>query len=225
LFRISSLAGEIADEVVAGVKEKPIRNAEYFTEVSPVGGPGGLTLRGKEAANVLTVGTGNITFTQDRYSSRVDIDKFLEEFGQLWKIIDHVVSIQQVRRIGIVAEHRVTGISDPSKFLAEKFTRFPASDIAAKFIFGIERRIPLSQATKVNIATDAFTNVITQVYDAELDTQRPEDNAFNINLDVQRYFGGQKHESVVRELPSIRKDFETRWKELQTQVVAMGLIS
>jgi hypothetical protein len=224
MFRVASLSGQIADEVVASLKDKPIRNPEFFTEL---GAPNtaNIQLRSKERGNSLLINSGNIVFTQERFKSSVNIDKFMEEFSQLWKIVDGILEVQQIRRIGIVAEHRVFDVDDPSKLLLTALTKYPQSEYSAKFYCSFEKRIPLARAASpLNVKADEFTNVVHQFYDSELDGDVPEERAFNVNLDVQRYYSDQTGDGVIAEATSLKREFETQWREFQAQIKTLGLI-
>jgi len=225
MFRVSTLSGQIADNIVASLKDKPIRNAEYFTELS---GPSvaAFQLRNKERGNYLLINPGNIVFTQERFKSHVDIEKFIEEFAQLWGVIDDVLEVQQVRRVGMVAEHRVFGVDDPSKVLQDALTKYPTSDHVGKFYCSFEKRIPLERAASpINVKVDAFTNILYQFYDAEMDAESPEADAFNVNLDVQRYYTDETGDKVLNEVRSLKRDFETHWRDFQAQIKGLGLIT
>jgi hypothetical protein len=225
MFRVASFSGQIADEIIVSTRDKPIRNSEYFTELS---GPSvaAIQLRNKERGNYLLINSGNIVFTQERFKAHVDIDKFLEEFAQLWGVIDDILEVQQVRRIGMVAEHRVFNVDDPSKVLQGALTKYPMPDHTGKFYCSFEKRIPLGRgASPINVKVDAFTNMLHQFYDAEMDLESPEPNAFNVNLDVQRYYTDETGDRVLDEVRSLKRDFETQWREFQAQIKALGLMT
>jgi hypothetical protein len=223
MFRVASYSGEIADEIVANLKDKPIRNPEYFTEVAAPS-TANVQLRNKERGNFLLMNTGNIAFTQERYKSHVDAEKFLEEFAQLWRVIDHVLQVQQIRRIGMVAEHRVFDVDDPTKLLLETLTKYPQQEYSAKFYCSFEKRIPLARSSTFNYKVDEFTNVIRQFYDSELDLDTPQERAFNVNLDVQRYYTDQTGDRVMDEVKALKKEFETQWREFRAEIKTLGLI-
>jgi hypothetical protein len=224
MFRVTSLSGEIADEIVVNLKEKPIRNSEFFTEFNSPN-TAMVQLRNKERGNSLLVTTGNIVFTQERFGSHVDIDKFLEAFAQLWRVIDHVLDVQQIRRIGMVAEHRVFDVDDPSKVLVGALTKYPQPEYSGKFLCAFEKRIPYARAeSPVNFKTGEFTNVIHQFYDSELDIDAPQSSAFNVNLDVQRYYSDLTGDGFSDEVKSLRKEFESQWREFHANLKTLGLI-
>jgi hypothetical protein len=224
MFRVASFSGQIADDIIVALKDKPIRNSEYFTELS--GQVGNMQLRNKERGNYLLINSGNIVLTQERFKAHVDVDKFIDEFAQLWHVIDETLQVQQVRRIGMVAEHRVFGVDDPSKMLQGALTKYPTSDQAGKFYCTFEKRIPLARAvSRINVKEDAFTNVVHQFYDSEMDADAPEAGAFNVNLDVQRYYTDETGDKVVDEVRSLRRDFEKHWREFQAQIKGLGLIT
>ena len=224
MFRVASLSGAIADEIVAGLKDQPIRNPEFFTEVAAAS-TAHVQLRSKERGNFLLISPANIVFTQERFKSSVNIDKSLEEFAQLWNIIDEILEVQEIRRIGMVAEHRISDIEEPSKRLISALTKYPQSEYSAKFYCSFEKRIPLARpATQLNVKVDEFTNVIHQFYDSELDLDTPEERAFNVNLDVQRYYSDQLGDGVTQEVKSFQREFESQWREFQTQIKLLGLI-
>jgi hypothetical protein len=223
MFRVASLSGQVADEIIVGLKDKPIRDPEYFTELNAPS-VANIQLRNKERGNYLLLNSGNVVFTQEKYKAHVDADKFVEEFAQLWHIIDEILEVQQIRRIGMVAEHRVFNVDDPSKVLQTALTKYPTPDNVGKFYCTFEKRIPLARgASQLNVKVDAFTNVLHQFYDAEMDPDVPESNAYNVNLDVQRYYTDETGDKVLDEVRSLKSDFEKHWREFQAQIKALGL--
>jgi hypothetical protein len=225
MFRVGSMSGQIADAIVAGIVDKPIRNAEYFGEVGLSQGPPPLLqLRSKDKNNSLSVTLNDVVFAQARYSSHVNVDRFLEEFGQLWSIVNTHLKVQQVRRLGLVAEHRVYEVDAPSKFLGEKLTKYPQSDFVGKFQCIFEKHLPVVPGTAPDIKTGEFTNVIHQFYDSALDIETPEEHAINLNLDVQHYFTSKLGTNMIAEAKELRRQFESHWRDFQTQITSLGLI-
>ena len=223
-FRVANMWGDITDAVIAGLSEKPIRDPLYFSEISSPAG-GGVQLRGRDSgSNLLSIGSANIVFTQERYTSHVNLDRLFEEFAQLWKIIDGIVRFQQIRRIGMVAEHRISDVEDPSKFLVEKLTKYPVGDYLSKFSCVFERRSASQSGMRPNLANDGFLNVIHNIYDSELDVDVPSDHAINTNLDVQRYYDKPcTGKAVIEETRTLRREFESSWGEFKARLLQLGV--
>jgi hypothetical protein len=228
LFRLATDWGRIADALIASLPNKPLRDAKFFTGIGSLPyPPGGVQLRGDDGANVLTMTPEDIVFTRDSYrndTASLSIDNVKEEFFSLWHIINSILKIQFVRRVGLVAEHRLFGIPNPSTFLLEKLTRYPPSDVPARFQMIFERRIPLPDGTTPDVLQSDFVNVIYSIYDASVDTERPADDAINFNLDVQRYYNPNLNgEAVPGELRRLKEMFDLRRHDFYRELQKLGV--
>ena len=142
MFRVSSLHGSLVDSVLSLRGSNPIDD-EYYTEISRGAEQAFIQLRNEDRGNTLRIDLDNFTFVKDFYASekQFDIDDALKEFRLIWKQVNEVLHVRDIRRIGIVAEHRIpVEKNNPSAVLLKALTSVPVSAHPAKFILRFEER-------------------------------------------------------------------------------------
>jgi len=226
VFALSSEWGKIADALRLRMADKPIRNPEFFKMVAHNSAPGGgIRLSNDDSGASLIVTPEAITFTKERYASNagVNVDKLLEEFQTCWDAISSVVKIGPVRRLGLVAEHRVSN-QHPSDLLLRTVTKVGDIQQCAKFSLQFENHLPTIGMAAPDIESADFINVIQQFYDSALDIEESEDHAVNANVDVQRYFMPHLTEGIRDGLKQLRKDFDKHRQEFLKNCVRLGVL-
>lgn len=134
MFRVSSIHGLLVDSVLSIRGNRPIDDV-YYTEVSRNVEQGVIQLRNEDLGNTLRVDLENIVFIKDHYLSekQFDVGDALKEFRLIWKQVNEVLHVRDIRRIGIVAEHRIAvDKNNPSALLLNALTSIPASAHPAK---------------------------------------------------------------------------------------------
>ncbi len=209
MFRLTSLAGQIIDDILSNQGSKHLVD-DYYLEVSTPLEIGAFALINKKLGNILRVERNNILFLKDAYElsdKNVSIAKTIKEFTFIWKILNDRLKVCDIRRIGIVAEHQVQKDNE-NKLLFDSLISFPSPAHPAKFLLKYEER----RATKEGIAPDInksdFVNVIYCFYDSELDSEHPTTNAVNMNIDFQRYYSPLISSNVSDEIMKLSKQFE-----------------
>jgi hypothetical protein len=228
LFRVWTGWGDVADAIISSLPAKPFRDATYFTGIAHAAEPpGGVQLRGGDDSRRLSITSEDILFSKDCYSvenSSLGFETFSEEFLSLWSTIDSTLDVEFVRRIGLVAEHRITDVKDPSGFLLRKLSTFPPPPIAARYVCQFEKRVALPDGAAPNVATSDFFNVIYSFYDSAADTEKPHDDALNFNIDVQRYYapplGGDGVGGALRKLKEM---FDLHRREFYEEMNKLGI--
>jgi hypothetical protein len=218
LFRVASLSGELIDAVLAARKDKRFGD-DYFKEVGFSENRDTVNLKNDDGTNSLTVSLQDVVFAKHVYTSplpRVNAEKTLEEFAHLWQVVQSVLRIGEVRRIGVVAEFRVYDVPGPSKQLIEKLTRLDTPNHPARFRLHYEKRMATQESVAPDIEKDDFENLIYDYYESTQDNDSKEPNAFNANIDFQRYYqpaisGGQ----VARETERHVQRFKDHLKQFE----------
>lgn len=225
MFRVISEWGSLVDAVLAIRNEKPLRDPEYFTTIISNAERDGVQLDGPKSGNSLRITRADIVFVQDRYSGVLSLDRFFQEFETIFATVDKTLKLSAVRRIGIVAEHRIRDIKKPSVYLIDRLTKLPVPDFAAKFSWQVEKRLPSGELVEPDVQKSDFRNVIHQFYDSELDTSVPAKNAINTNLDVQRYYTPARTSAIIAACHELRKEFETEWSTFEKQLAVLKVTS
>lgn len=216
IFRITSLAGSLIDSILELRGSKLIHD-DYFSEVSRNQDHGGMSLKDESGTNTLGIDLDNIIFTKDHYDSekKLNIETTLKEFHELWKVVNASLKIHDIRRIGLVAEHRFpTTKNNAGKLLLEKFTSLDSQNHPAKLALRYEDRRLTKEGAIPDIKKSNFINVIRDYYDSELDIDHPEDDNINANIDVQQYYSPLLNGSVFNEIIRLKKIFEEERSKL-----------
>lgn len=187
IFRVSSLHGQIADTILAAQGTKPLLD-DHFLEVGRANADRTLRMTNEDRGYYLTLDTENVVYTHDLYGKgSFDFDQFLSEFSCLWGIVNEVMKIREIRRIGYVVEYRFP-LSNPSDTLLKKLTNLSEQGYKDKFQLRFETRMPIGKGGLPDPTKDDFINIIREYYDSSIDGDHATDGAFNANIDVQRYF-------------------------------------
>lgn len=225
MFRVSSLHGSLVDSVLGLRGTKPIGD-EYYSEISRSAEPMTIQLRSEEQGNTLTVDLDNIVFSKDLYNSekRFDIDEVLDEFRAVWKQVNEVLHVKDIRRIGVVIEHQLAVKENPSAALLKKLTSITAGEHAAKFMLHFEERYRTSKGGIPDFKKDDFINVIRDYYDSERDADHPTDGHINANLDVQRYYSPLLTGNVFDEIVLFRQQLSKEQARFEQDLKQRGLL-
>jgi hypothetical protein len=226
IFRVVSAWGDIADAIVAALPEKPFRDPEYFT-IAARAPQGGLQMRSGNGDRVLTVTSEDVVFIVDRYDSpeaAVNYEAFIEDFEALWSVVNSILDIDSIRRIGIVAEHRIVKMPNPNSKLMAALMRYPVPEYPGRFTCQFEKRRPVSGHEAPDIDSSALINSIYQFYSSDFDVEHPEQGAVNCNLDVQRYYAPTTHgKDVTSNLRKLKPVFDEERHAMRDQLAALGL--
>jgi len=225
MFRVTSMAGVLIDNIL-DLRGGKIIHDEYFSEVFRNLDQGRISLKDEAGTSVLRIDLDNVIFTKDHYESekKLNIDSVLNEFHELWKSVNGALKIKDIRRIGIVAEHRINLVKNSaSKALLENYTSLGSSGHPAKLMLRYEDRRLTKEGAIPDIKKSNFINVIRDYYDSELDVDHPEDDCINSNIDVQQYYSPLFNGTVYEEVIKLRRIFEDEWKRLGEELKSKGL--
>lgn len=226
MFRITSLGGSLIDAILSARGDK-LLGEEYYTEVGRSHESGIVQLTNEELGNSLQVDTENVIFSKSTFSSdkRVDVERALSEFRFLWKQLNEVMRVRDIRRIGVAAEHQIPiNGKSPSEVLLGKITTFVAKKNPAKFHLQLESRRHTTNAAGIpDHKRDDFINVIHHYYDSALDVDHPLSDHFNANLDVQRYYSPLLNSNIFDAAELVYRDFSKEAELLEKDLKERGL--
>ena len=228
MFRVGSLYGSLVDSLLAARTNKNL-GEDYFNEVGKNLEQGVARLSNERLGNFLHIDVENIVFTKDLYASEksIDLEKILSEFHFLWKQVDEILQIRDIRRIGIAAEHQERAKDGhASATLIRALTGLPPPTHAAKFLLQLEdRRPPTNKVGVPDFKKDDFINVIRHYYDGELDIENHNADHINITLDVQRYFSPLLSTNIFEDVLTLyKKDFLKEKGILDADLKKRGLV-
>lgn len=226
MFRVQALGSKCIDSIMNYVLHNNAVSSDYFTHISSSSEQIKFSLRNTELGNILVIDDSNIVFYKDFYDfdDDIDIDTTVNEFLIFWNIINEVLEIKDIRRIGIVAEQReYLEDGQPSKILLDNINNFDtASTFPAKYQFTYESRHPTKESIAPDIAKDDFINVIYHLYDGILDRDHSEENTINVNIDVQRYYHPNIKAITRNEVMNVIKIFNKELEKLNKSTNALG---
>lgn len=228
MYRIHSLGGQIVDAVLAlRLKNLP---EDFFEEVLAQTDRQGYRLRGQGGRNILTINDLNIAFTRDYHDAEdsFDFEKCMDQFKTIWTAVNTVLHLTDVRRIGMVSEskYEIPKKIAPSVWMRNTFSpQFTSELHAEKFNLRFEER----KLAKTGLAPDPkkedFINVITQIYDGDLDAEHPSSGFMFSSTDVQRYFAPViSGKTVGDEMLKLKKQFDSAFNKLDDRLKNLGAI-
>lgn len=227
MFRMTSLSGLIIDAILSERGSNKQIDDEYYTQIARNNETANYQLYNEKLGNVLKIDLDNVIFIKDYYNSSktFNFNKALDEFRQIWTILNDILKLKDIRRIGIVAEHQIDiGEANVSKQLIKSLTTFNKTSHPAKFLLRFENRYPTKEGIAPDIKKSDFVNVIHDFYDSELDTENPKKGALNANIDIQRYYSPLLKANVVEEVKKLNKTFIKETKSLESFIKEKGLI-
>ena len=209
MFRLPSLAGLAIDTILSARGSKPL-DEEYYSTVETSNEYGAFRLQNKKLGNSLHVDVSNILFSKDTYECEANIAfvKALDEFSTIWLLINKILKINDIRRIGMVGEHQIhIEKQNPNKLLMNSLVKVPVPQFPSKFNLSYEERRPTKEGIAPDIDKSDFINIIYQYYDSVLDVNHSAADSLNANLDVQRYYSPLLTTNVSDEVKKLHKIF------------------
>lgn len=226
MFRLSSSGGLLVDEILALKDSEALFGEEYFTQIGMSSNPDDLhvTFTDEYKCNNLIVKSDQIIFkkTAQDDNAAVSPDKAHREFETLWKKIDAVLKLPAARRIGIVAEFRISE-SKPSSAaneLIKNLLTIKAPEHSGRFQLTYEDRQLKPDGGIPDKESDDYWNTIYTYYLSERD-ETPEEGKINANIDVQKYFNPAKT-NVLGELKKVKERFVAEKSKFKIALKDMG---
>lgn len=221
-FRVESIRGLLIDALL---EARGIEIPEtYYTNIAE-GQDGALvSLTNEKEGNYLLVDRENIAFTKDAYrnNGHVDLDKTFKEFIGIFAVVQRVVKLKGIRRIGLVSEYRFDAVKNNNVELLTTLTKLPKLDFPAHFTLHYESRTP-STASPLDTVKGAFTNAIYDFYDSALDTSVPVEGKINANLDYQKYYAPSIDTKIGDEAEKHFYAFKKELKKFDEEIAKLGL--
>lgn len=225
MFRVSSLAGQIIDEILSHRGKKPLEK-EHYSNIGTYLEQGAFAMSNKKLGNHFQVDRQQILFVKDVYDqpdNNISLDNVMKEFSFVWSILDDILKVRDIRRIGIVAEHQVQK-DNGNKLLIESLTSLSPPLHPAKFHLTYEERKPTAEGIAPDIKKDNFVNVIYSYYDSEIDADHPTPNAINSNIDLQKYYSPLISSNVKDEISKLLVQFKKKETEFISFLTEKGLV-
>jgi len=226
MFRLSSLGGQVIDAILEKRDSSKILGPDYYNSVSSRLNGSELALTSEDKGNVLQLHQDNIVFKKSFYNSEkhFHIENVLEEFREIWKVINKIIVMKNIRRIGIAGETRFPS-TNPSLNLLKNVTKLTTQDHCDRFNLHYERMKLAKDGAVPDRKKSDFLNVITDLYDSVLDTENPADGCININVDVQRYYAPLISDDVAGEVLKLyNNEYMKTMGEAQQNLVTLGLL-
>lgn len=223
MFRLDSLKGLLVDAFLDARGKEISEN--YYTSVAETGAAAFVSLQNEEEGNHLLIDRDNIVFTKNKYktNTHVNLDEALVEFRKLWAIAQKIVNFKGIRRIGFVAEHRLTPSGNNNADLLETLTTISGKEFPFGFSLHFESRTPSKGSTSVDIEKGKFTNVIYDYYDSAMDAEEKESNKINANIDYQKYFMPLIETGKFDEMEIVFYEFKKELTKFEEEIVKLGL--
>lgn len=226
IFRMTSLSGLIIDKILSERESNKHLDEKYYTQIARNNETGNYKLYNEELGNELNLDLDNVVFIKDYYKSAktFSLNKVLTEFKQIWTIVNDILKLKDIRRIGMVAEHQIDiDEANVNKKLIESLTTFNKTTHPAKFLLRFENRYPTKEGIAPDIKKSDFVNVIQDIYDSEFGTENPQKGSFNANIDIQRYYSPLLKANVVEEVKKLNKTFIKETKKFESFLREKGL--
>ncbi|CAB3798816.1 hypothetical protein [Pararobbsia alpina] len=221
-FRTDSLRGTLIDALL-DARGSTIPDTFYAGILDP-SPPSVISMANQEEGNVLYIDRDNVVFTKDTYKNNghVDLDKTFGEFRKVWNVIQKVLNLRNIRRIGMLAELRFEAAKNNNLELLSLLSKIPARENTAHFVLQYEHRSPPSNAP-LDILKGAFTNTIYQFYDSAVDAASPAEGKINANIDFQRYYSPTLNDRVFEEAQKHLFQFKKELTKFDSEITALGI--
>ena len=223
MFRVHGLGGAVTDAVLK-IRGKGLPDT-FFEEIGVNAERTAYRLSDTDQINSLHITEESITFTKDHHDTgrAFNFGKTIEELKLIWPAIQSVLSVSDIRRIGMVAEYRYSvPHKHPSVWLREKLLVMPSSLVTDKFTLRFEER----EFAKDGIAPDPkkadFINVIYSYYDSSIDASHPEPGFADVNIDAQRYFAPMLTSNIIDECTKLHRHFEKAEARIHEAMTKFG---
>lgn len=231
MFRVSSLGGLIADTILAARGKNGI-SPDYFRTIGKDDKGNAIRLSNDDLGNFLHLDIENVVFTKETQDDDfIDVEHALIEFKTLWKIIDGLLKVTHIRRLGMVATYQSYSIEkSPSLELIKALTNISAGPYPRKFYLRYEDRLPTLEGLAPDIDASDFINVIYTYYDSETSRESSEEapnpteaGSINADIDVQRYYHPYLSSLTAREIDKAYQTFLAKINAFETRLAAMKL--
>lgn len=225
MFRMLGVAGSACDAVLR-LRSKALVD-DFYKEVGWSADRTVCKLSNSALGNALTLTEESVIFTKDYHENdkTFSFEKTLAEFKTVYAALNASLNIQDIRRIGVVAEYRLTvEAKSPSSWLREKLTTNPSTLVTDKFFMKFEEREFASDGRAPDPKKADFINYIYHFYDSVLDADHSAPGFVDANLDVQHYFSPVLNSSVPDEVQKLYRHFLAAQKRLDDRLKAIGAI-
>lgn len=223
MFRIGGIGGAVVDAII-GLRTKAL-SGDAFTELASNNERTAFRITNADKSGSFEINEQHVVFNRDFYESKTsfDFERIHEEFQIIWNAANSVLEMKDIRRIGMVAEHRYKPPMPANTWLRDRLTTLETKMLTDKFLLQFEEREYARDGIAPDPKKSDFINYIYHFYDSALDASHPIDGSVNANLDVQRYFAPVHNGNVAGEVLKLHKSFVSAQKRLGEKMKALGL--
>lgn len=228
-FSLSGVGGALAEDLVDATMDWSEKGFPFFDQLAHSGdlAQTAIGLLDTVGKNALEIRTDQVVYTRVQKASHasLSLESVLDEFGQLYKIIEKRLGRTTARRIGVVGElfedmgEKTTVSPKLINVLSNVFDGEGSSNFHINF--------NKQEAAKDDIfdpATSDYWNCIYSIYPAEKDSFKKELGGYCASIDMQRYFNPAKAD-VPKQARLVAKKFSSRKQELKARLLELGLIN
>ncbi len=225
MFRVQSRWGDLTDEIFRLIRKDKKFKKDYFKSVGTSDARDAVRLIGEEAGNYLTVTMDNVIFVKDMIEKGRSINpkKTMSEFQLIWEVVNSVLNVTGIRRIGVVGESKIEDVKNASRELIDKTTKFDSTLHPAKFALRFEQRSSTSEGLAPDIKKDDFQNVIYSLNDLSEDTENQSDDALSFMVDYQRYYSPAISKDIWKKAEGHLPKFEAQWNSFCETLDELGV--
>lgn len=228
VFRVNDLRGSIIDNLI-NMGGNNLISDPYFSELITSPSEDGFIVRNEINTHALTVKFDNIIFTHSFNNSVIyNKDSFQSDFIAAWSIIDDILDVSNIRRLGIVAEwHHESASKNISKLLLKKLTTLDTGNFPAKFKLHYEGRRPTKEKVAPDIKKDDLTNTIFEISEDIRSIAGRDMAVIHLTIDTQRYFTPplKAGSRVPKEVSKLFSIFESNAKKAHDNLRNFEIIS
>lgn len=226
-FKVSARAGDIVDNLVEYSRKQSERGGlPFFIQLMSGGDVAQSFFRLTEpGGNYVEVSPAQVVF--NRVSSAdgaaLNLDKVIDEFSDIYKIIKKDLGDTSIRRIGLIGEYLVSsgGVSFGGAVdLVGRATNLSAPEYS--------RRCHISfsdlevKSGDLDLDQEDYWNHHIGLYNSEID-ERPVVGGVIFSLDTQKYYNPAKRDAV-REILSVVRRFKDKKISVKKQLAGLGFI-
>jgi hypothetical protein len=226
MFRLSSLSGQLIDDMLNLRNTEKDISDDYFTKVStsPNLDDMQVSLTNEDNSHELIFQSSQVILrtTALNDGTLVSTERAYKEFELFWKKADKLMHFPAVRRIGFVAEFRAEEKTknSSSNDLMKALLKSDKNNHSGRFHLQYEDHSLKDNGEIPNASIDDYWNTIYTYYASERD-ETPEKDKINANIDIQKYYAPAKS-GALAELRKVKERFTKEKTKFKKSLLDMG---
>jgi hypothetical protein len=226
MFRLSSLSGQLIDDMLNLRNTEKEISDDYFTKVSISPNPEDIhvSLTNEDNSHELLFRSSEVILRISAITSdtTVSTERAYKEFELFWKKADKLLHFPAVRRVGFVAELRAKEKTknSSSNDLMKALLKNGPNNHSGRFHLQYEDQSLKANGEIQNPSTDDYWNTIYTYYSSDRD-ETPENNTINANIDIQKFYAPAKS-GALAELRKVKERFTRDKTKFKKSLSDMG---